>query len=123
MTGGSVSSRTMNLFSRERELKELTETLSVGQDELERLLREMQRGQAEKDELKSRSAEALEALHQQEIAVARETEHTQNAVDEARTHAMRLSETEAAREQLMESMMQIEEQLSLAAVLIGGMIA
>ena len=114
MTGGSVSSRTMNLFSRERELKELTETLSVGQDELERLLREMQRGQAEKDELKSRSAEALEALHQQEIAVARETEHTQNAVDEARTHAMRLSETEAAREQLMESMMQIEEQLSLA---------
>ena len=114
MTGGSVSSKSVNLFSRERELKELTEALSAGQDELERLLREMQRGQAKKDALKAGSAEALEALHQQEIAVARETERTRNAEDEAQMHDMRLSETEAAREQLMESMMQMEEQLSMA---------
>ena len=114
MTGGSVSSRSVNLFSRERELKELTEALSAGQDELERLLKEMQRGQAEKDALKAGSAEALEALHQQEIAVARETERVKNAEDEARTHTMRVGETEAAREQLMESMMQIGEQLSMA---------
>ena len=114
MTGGSVSSKSINLFSRERELKELTEALSAGQDELERLLREMQKGQTEKDALKTRSADALEALHQQEIAVARETERTRNAEDEARMHALRLSETEAAREQLMESMMQMEEQLSMA---------
>ena len=49
MTGGSVSSKALNLFSRERELKELTEALSAGQEELERLLREMQQGQADKD--------------------------------------------------------------------------
>ena len=114
MTGGSVSSRTINLFSRERELKELTDALSAGQDELERLLKEMQDGQAVKDALKTRSADALEALHQQEIAVARETEHTRNAEDELRMHTMRLHETEAAREQLMESMIQVKEQLSLA---------
>ena len=114
MTGGSVSSKTLNLFSRERELKELTEALSSGQEELERLLRDMQQGQADKDALKARSAEALEALHQQEIAVARETERTRNAEDEQRMHSLRLSEAEAAREQLMESMMQVEEQLSLA---------
>ena len=114
MTGGSVSSRAINLFSRERELKELTDALSAGQDELERLLKEMQDGQAEKDALKTRSADALEALHQQEIAVARETEHTRNAEDELRIHMMRLHETEAAREQLMESMIQVKEQLSLA---------
>ncbi len=114
MTGGSVSSKSVNLFSRERELKELTEALSSGQDELERLLKQMHSGQAEKDELKKRSADALETLHQQEIAVARETERTGSAEQDLRMHTMRLSETEAAREQLMESMMQVEEQLSLA---------
>ena len=114
MTGGSVSSRSVNLFTRERELKELTAALSAGQDELERLLRCMRDGQAEKDSLKTKSADALEALHRQEIAVARETERLQNAEEEQRTHLLRLSETEAAREQLMESMMQIGEQLSMA---------
>ena len=114
MTGGSVSSRSVNLFSRERELKELTEALNKGQDELERLLKCMRDGQAEKDSLKIRSAEALEELHQQEIAVTRETERLQSAEDEQRMHMMRISETDAAREQLMESMMQIREQLSMA---------
>ena len=115
MTGGSVSSNNVNLFTRERELKELTGKLSAGQDELEALLRKMQEGQKRKDELKARSADALEQLHQQEIAVARETERVQNAEAEASTHAMRLHESEAAREQLMESMLQIREQLSMAA--------
>ena len=115
MTGGSASTRNVNLFTRERELKELTEKLSAGQDGLERLLKQMQDGQRRKDELKERSAGALEELHQQEIAVARETERLQNAEADAQTHSMRLHETEAAREQLMESMMQIKEQLSMAA--------
>ena len=114
MTGGSVSSRSVNLFTRERELKELTEKLTVGQQELENLLRQMQDGQKRKDALKESSADALEQLHQQEIAVARETERVQNAEDEQRIHGMRLSESEAAREQLMESIMQIREQLSMA---------
>ncbi len=113
MTGGSVS-RSVNLFSRERQLKELTAALSAGQDELERLLKCMQDGQAAKDSLKARSAEALEELHQQEISVARETERLQNAEEEKRMHMLRVTETEAAREQLMESMMQIREQLSMA---------
>ena len=114
ITGGSVSSRNVNLFTRERELKELTSKLSAGQDELEKLLKQMQDGQKRKDKLKELSADALEELHQQEIAVARETERLQNAETEAGTHGLHLSESEAAREQLMESMMQIRDQLSLA---------
>ncbi len=114
MTGGSVSSRNVNLFSRERELRELTAGMTGRQETLERLLREMQDGQAEKDRLKQDAAEALEALHQQEIAVARETERTGNAEGELQTHVVRLRDMEAAREQLMESMMQIREQLSMA---------
>ena len=115
MTGGSVSSKNVNLFSRERELKELTEKLEGGRTELEGLQTAMRDGQRAKDDLKLAVAAALEALHQQEIAVARETEHLQNAEADRTGHVMRLSETEAAREQLMESMNQIEEQLSLAA--------
>ena len=113
MTGGSVSSRSVNLFSRERELKELTEKLASGREELEKLLRAMRDGQQAKDALKQASADALEDMHQQEIAVARETEHVQNAEADRNSHAMRLSESEAAREQLMESMNQIDEQLSM----------
>ena len=115
MTGGSVSSRSVNLFSRERELKELTEKLKQGQEELETLLRAMQEGQQEKEALKRGSGEALEDLHQQEIAVARETEHVQNALQEQNAHGLRLSESQAAREQLMESMNQIGEQLSMVS--------
>ena len=115
MTGGSVSSRSVNFFSRERELKELTEKLSAGQEELEGFLRAMQAGQQEKDRQKQESANALEALHQQEIAVAREKERVQNAQADQNAHTMRLSESEAAREQLMESMNQIEEQLSMVS--------
>ena len=114
MTGGSVSSRSVNMFSRERELRELTESLAAGQEELERLLRRMRDGQAEKDRLKAESAGALEELHRQEIAVARETERLQGAEEEQRAHAQRILETEAAGEQLEESMLQIREQLSLA---------
>ena len=114
ITGGSVSSRNVNLFTRERELKELISKLSAGQDELERLLKQMQDGQKRKDDLKALSADALEQLHQQEIAVARETERLQNAETDAVTHGLHLRESEAAREQLMESMMQIRDQLSLA---------
>jgi len=115
MTGGSVSSRNVNLFSRERELKELTEKLTAGQEELEKLLKGMQEEQRNKDRLKGRVAEELEALHQQEIAVARETERVQNATAERDSFGARLAETEAAREQLMESMNQIEEQLSMVS--------
>ena len=115
MTGGSVSSRSVNFFSRERELKELTEKLASGQRELETLLRTMQEGQRKKEVLKRESGQRLEDLHQQEIAVARETEHLQNAQADRDGHALRLSESEAAREQLMESMMQIEEQLSMVS--------
>ena len=115
MTGGSVSSRSVNLFTRERELRQLTEKLASGQQELENLLLRMRDGQKRKDALKESSADALERLHQQEIAVARETERVQNAEDERRTHSLRLSESEAAREQLMESILQIREQLSMAA--------
>ena len=111
MTGGSTGSGTTNLFTRERELKELTERLDQGQTELEDLLRIMQNGQKTKDELKIRSAEALEAVHQQEIAVARETERYENALADSGNQAERVKAAEEAMEQLREAMEQIDAQL------------
>ena len=111
MTGGSTGSRAANLFTRERELKELTERLEAGQTELEKLLRIMQDGQKAKDELKIRSAEALEDLHQQEIAVARETERCENALADTGSQAERVKAAEEAMEQLREAMEQIDLQL------------
>ena len=111
MTGGSTGTKATNLFTRERELKELTEKLDQGQTELEKLLRIMQDGQKNKDELKTRSADALEALHQQEIAVARETEHYENAQADSGNQSERLKAAEEAMEQLREAMEQIDAQL------------
>lgn len=111
MTGGSTGTKATNLFTRERELKELTEKLDQGQTELERLLHIMQDGQKNKDELKLRSADALEALHQQEIAVARETEHCENAQADSGDQAERLKAAEDAMDQLREAMEQIDAQL------------
>ncbi|MDO5436440.1 MAG: chromosome segregation protein SMC [Clostridia bacterium] len=115
MTGGSTASRSVNLFSRERELKELTQQLCDGQNELERLLRIMQDGQKRKDDLKAQSASALEALHQQEIAVARENERLENAKAEIADHLARMREIKDAIAQLEESLTGIDEQLAMVS--------
>ena len=111
MTGGSTGPQTANLFARERILKEMTETLRAQQAELETLLTAMSDGQKKKDDLKKQSAEALEKVHQQEIAVARETEHYENAMAEAGGLAARVKETEEALAQMAEGILEIDNQL------------
>ena len=111
MTGGSTGPQAANLLARERILRELTETLRKQQEELEKLLNALSEGQKKKNELKTRSAEALEKVHQQEIAVARETEHYENAMAETGGLAARAKETEEALEQLAEGIKEIDEQL------------
>ena len=73
MTGGSTQSRAVNLLGRERELKELTERLRKGKTELERPARPCRHQQ--RKTARPACARAAQEMHQQEIAVARETEH------------------------------------------------
>ena len=65
MTGGSTQSRAVNLLSRERELKELTESLAEGKKKLEALRAQLGREQGEKESLRAACDRALSALHQQ----------------------------------------------------------
>ncbi len=111
MTGGSTQSRAVNLLGRERELKELTETMNLGKTRLERLRQELQQAQAQKETLRREGEEALSQLHQQEIAVAREHERADNAASELASHRLRMEETEQAGVQLRESIEQITQQL------------
>ena len=111
MTGGSTQSRAVNLLGRERELKELTEALATGKGRLERMRQQLQEAQAKKEALRQAGDAALNNLHQQEIAVARETQRTESAAAELAAHRERMAQTDQARVQLRESIQQIDQQL------------
>jgi len=111
MTGGSMRGKTSNFISREREIKELTERLREDEKSLQSLrdgVAEMQSRQAEAKRLRN---EAMEAMHQQEIAVAREQEHAFNASSELQAHSQRLEKTRGAILQLNESLAELREDL------------
>ena len=103
MTGGSTQSRNVSLLSRQRELKDLTKRLQEGKKELEALKQTLADTQKKKESLRASVNEALETLHQQEIAVARETEHVSNAETD-------LSGAGERTEILRQAMVQLEEQ-------------
>ncbi len=111
ITGGSVQQKATNLLGREREIeelrlraKELLKDLQTRREALDAL--EKERGQ-----LKLSRGEAMNRVHQEEIAVARDQERVQNARQEWEAAKQRLIQTDSAREQLTESIAQIEEDL------------
>ncbi|MDD6050882.1 MAG: chromosome segregation protein SMC [Clostridiales bacterium] len=112
MTGGSAQSKVSNFLSRERELKELTEKLQAGQRELDAMKRTLQEGQQRKAEMRQAISDALEAVHQQEIAVTREQARFDSASEALAAHRDRMAQTEQAAVQLRESIADIERQLS-----------
>ena len=119
MTGGSTQSKMVNLLGRERELKELTQRLQEGKTKLDALRNELQQEQLKKNGLKLSVQEATNALHQQEIAVARETEREDASRTELNNHRARMEQTELATLQLQESIEQIDQQLESISLLSG----
>ena len=119
MTGGSTQSKMVNLLGRERELKELTESLRAGKIKLDEMKERLAQGQQEKNALKLAVQDAMNALHQQEIAVARENERHEAAKAELSGHRSRMEQTEQATLQLMESMEDIDRQLAGISNLSG----
>lgn len=111
MTGGSMKGKTTNFLSREREIKELTAQLKEDERVLETLRADTERMQERQAEAKRLRNEAMEAMHQQEIAVAREQEHVFNASSELQAHTQRLEKTQAAILQLTESIAEIKQDL------------
>lgn len=111
MTGGSAQSKVSNLLSRERELKELTAKLQTGRAELDKCRQELTQRQQTAQEKRQKVSDAVNALHQQEIAVAREQARRESVSADLNTHLQRTQETEQARVQLHQSLEDIRQQL------------
>lgn len=111
MTGGSAQSKVSNLLSRERELKELTAKLQTGRAELDKCRQELTQRQQTAQEKRQKVSDAVNALHQQEIAVAREQARRESVSADLNTHLQRMHETEQARVQLHQSLEDIRQQL------------
>ena len=111
MTGGSMKGKTTNFLSREREIKELTAKLKEDERALNALREDTAAMQTRQAEAKRLRNEAMEAMHQQEIAVAREQEHVFNASSELQAQEQRLQKTQAAILQLNESIAEIRQDL------------
>lgn len=111
MTGGSAQSKVSNLLSRERELKELTAKLQTGRAELDKCRQELTQCQQTAQEKRQKVSDAVNALHQQEIAVAREQARRESVSADLNTHLQRMQETEQARVQLHQSLEDIHQQL------------
>lgn len=111
MTGGSAQSKVSNLLSRERELKELTAKLQTGRAELDKCRQELTQRQQTAQEKRQKVSDAVNALHQQEIAVARKQARRESVSADLNTHLQRMQETEQARVQLHQSLEDIRQQL------------
>ena len=111
MTGGSAQSKVSNLLSRERELKELTAKLQTERAELDKCRQELTQRQQTAQEKRQKVSDAVNALHQQEIAVAREQARRESVSADLNTHLQRMQETEQARVQLHQSLEDIRQQL------------
>ena len=112
MTGGSVQSRMVSLLSRSRELREMTDAVGKGREELTKLTADIAEAEKKARELHAAQDSTMEALHQQEIAVAREQERSDRAGAELDAQRGRLQATEDARVQLRESIDEIDRQLN-----------
>ncbi len=114
MTGGTAQGRATSLLGREREIKDLRTQVENKRARLADMRKSLEKITDDHHALQAQQADALNAVHQEEIAVARETERAGNAHAELEALCLRLSQTENAREQLRQSILEIDEDLKKA---------
>ena len=112
MTGGTAQKSAVNLLGREREMKDMQQTLAREKKDLIALRDQLMRMQGQREEMKRLRNEAMERVHQEEIAVAREQERVFNAKAELTAASDQLERTRAAAAQLTESIAEIEADLA-----------
>ena len=111
MTGGSIQQKAQNLLGREREMKELADQLHEITARAQQAQADVAAMEAERAGEKERREEAQFELHQQEIAVVRDTERLKTAQSDLAAHAQRVAQYEMAAEQLDESLAEIAQEL------------
>ncbi|MBE5776883.1 MAG: chromosome segregation protein SMC [Clostridiales bacterium] len=113
MTGGTANKTAVSLLGREREMKDMRENIRMEQQRLQELRKALESRQEQREELKRLRNEAVERVHQEEIAAAREQERVNNAYAELAANQDTLARTRAAIDQLSEGIAEIEEDLRL----------
>ncbi|HNX61181.1 MAG TPA: chromosome segregation protein SMC [Candidatus Limiplasma sp.] len=119
MTGGSIRQKAQNLLGREREIKELAASLAEKSESVSAAMQTVADMEAERSTLREKRLAAREAVQQQEIAVARDTERRKNAENELAEHTQSLEDTRQAVEQLDESITGLETELAHTEALTG----
>ena len=111
ITGGSVKAKVTNLLGREREIGEMRQSLTQLEAQLAKERQALEVLENERQEKKRLRGEAMQRVHQEEIAVARDEERIANARAELQDISRRLEKTRDAHQQLTESIQEIEEDL------------
>ena len=111
MTGGSIQQKAQNLLGREREMQELKERLSQLNQQAQEAQADITRMEEQRAGEKERRESAQYNLHQQEIAVVRDTERLKAAQADQDAHSARMESYQAAIAQLDESLEQIAQEL------------
>ena len=111
MTGGSIQQKAQNLLGREREMKELADQLNEITARAQKAQSDIAEMESERAGEKERREEAQFELHQQEIAVVRDTERLKTAQADLAAHAQRVAQYQMAVEQLDESLAEIAQEL------------
>ena len=114
MTGGTSQNQSISLLGREREIKELRESLSTMNREAAALQEQVITLTREREELKSLRNEQQALIRDEEIAVAREQEREGNAAAALKEAEIRLEKTNEAEEQLNSAIAEIKQDLQAA---------
>ncbi len=111
MTGGSIQQKAQNLLGREREMKELAASISEYNDRVTASGNQISQWESQRSEAKQKGESAQYDVHQQEIAVVRDTERLKTAQTQRESHLTRSRAVEEAIGQLEESLAEIEAEL------------
>lgn len=112
MTGGSSASRMTSLLSREREIKEHEKLLAELEEKLADYARRIERGEAVRQEIKQRRAQAFEEIRQAQIDVSVAQERVRTLTVQREEHRAQQDRCELLRTQIAQNLAQIDSQLA-----------
>ena len=115
MTGGTTQNRAVSLLGREREIKDLRESIETQKNNLEQRSAELLEINEQRQRLKAEESESLTHLQELEVLCARLREHVQSDEQDSAEFYQRITDTENAKEQLIASVTEIEHDLAAAA--------
>ena len=112
MTGGSSASRMTSLLSREREIKEHEKLLAELEEKVADYGRRIERGEAIRQEIKQRRAQAFEAIRQAQIDVSVAQERVRTLTAQREEHRAQQDRCALLRTQIAQNLAQIDRQLA-----------